>query len=355
MSKESTSGNVDYDLSRFEPLISLVKNTSKQLPEIENFPLESEQPLTIQDVMDKKVVNLDKLLPLAQNGSFDRTAFMQMVKDVPYTIKPKEQHLKTRDGKVYDDKFQLIEVAFENGITLTHQYQFRDEKFHQDNYDEAQIKFQKALAGEHDNLGKVVIAGREGEELQCDFENNGKIYQIQDIKKNTARFEKQNLNILDYNDTVMYFSPRKNGTGYFVNIVDNIKTGETASYREDGLLWSYDNDKAQEHFLFKDDIKSFRMGDDVISYRQDNTLRSTWDNARGIGVMYKEDGKSVEYTWDKEKKRTYYENSEKAPKVPEKGLKKYSSGINGIKDWLSQKAKVLSMKTAQFFGRGGKD
>ena len=106
MSKESTSGNVDYDLSRFEPLISLVKNTSKQLPEIENFPLESEQPLTIQDVIDKKVVNLDKLLPLAQNGSFDRTAFMQMVKDVPYTIKPKEQHLKTRDGKVYDMPFK---------------------------------------------------------------------------------------------------------------------------------------------------------------------------------------------------------------------------------------------------------
>ena len=44
--------------------------------------------------------------------------------------------------------------------------------------------------------------------------------------------------------------------------------------------------------------------------------------------------------------------SEKAIKIPEKGLKKYPSGINGVKDWLRQKANVLSVKMAQFFSRG---
>lgn len=344
MSNEKES--LSYNLSKIKRLLLLAKNACKQLPEIENFPLEPQKNLTINDITDKKVVKLDKLLPLVKDGKFDCNSFMQMIKDVPYTIKPQERHLKTRDGKVYDDKFQLIEAAFENGIKLTHQYQFGDDEFYQDNYNEAKKEIQKALSGKSSDLGDVIITNADGEEIQCDFKQGSNIVQIKDAQKNAARFNpfNENLEVLDYNDTALYFSPRKEGKGCFVSIVDNIKTGVRECYREDGSLHLYDNDRLREHFTVEDDgTRIFSKDDDVISYRANDTLRSTWNEMNGIGTMYKEDGKTIDYTWDKTNKKTYYNisDSKDKEKSPSRDTKKpigiVITGRNIPWDWRDSK------------------
>ena len=60
---------------------------------------------------------------------------------------------------------------------------------------------------------------------------------------------------------------------------------------------------------------------------------------------------NVEYTYDRKRKPTYYEASE--TDVPEKGLKKYPSGIENLKNQLNKEIKGLSKRVAGLFSRKG--
>lgn len=293
-------------LENIKRQISFIQNKPKELPKIEGFELEPHKDISVQDVLDADVIKLNEFKPLVKNGKFNKDAFFEMVKDVPYTLESKEKHL-VRDGHVYANTFQCIEVAYENGITLLHQYLYLDAEFDLRLSCEAKQRMKEVLANESELGEKVIIATKENETLVCNFKKDGRIEQLSDTKKNTARFgANEKLDILDYKGVVMYYSPRQEGEGAFIHIVDNRNNGVVQTYKEDGSIERYKNEETEKEIEFHENgRKVYRHIHDMVMLRKDDTLEKTWNDEQGICTVYEADGKTIAYTYDRDHKKTY--------------------------------------------------
>ena len=295
--------------------ISFIQNKPKELPKIEGFELEPHKNISVQDVLDANVIKLNELKPLVKDGKFNKDAFFEMVKDVPYTLESKEKHL-VRDRHVYANTFQCIEVAYENGITLLYLYQDFDDEFDLRLSCEAKQRMKEVLANESELGKEVIITTKENEKLVCNFKEDGHIEQLSDTKENTARFgTNEKLDILDYKGVVMYYSPRQEGEGAFIHIVDNRNNEVVQTYKEDGSIERYKNEKTEKEIEFHENGRKLYIHiDDMVILRKDNTLERTWNDEQKIGTVYEADGKTITYTYDRDGKKTYPDSKKQSSK-----------------------------------------